>query len=325
MSSQRTSISEAFRMKYSVRKNSIYSTNFADIIQDTSQPQEFQFLTEKMILDFINGLSAASDLQNTIKKRSSHSNRIADAVSGKAHLRQAHLNDHMLAGLQACEGWLKCLSDNANTHAMAIERVSNSLGKTQQHLATLANVVLDVRQKVQLLSQHTQDLLGRFDTLQIGIEADRQLSNIFSSWKAGELRQYSALAKCYIVLDNLYWGNFAKVFSLSDKELFLKRLRNELIIQLKEELQAEHDEIILREVWIEHKMDKPKQELIEYMGDWSLKTSLAANAFLATQWVTLDEEEINRPEIYHLPFHIASIDTVVDNMTTEFFKVRING
>ncbi len=73
MSSQRTSISEAFRMKYSVRKNSIYSTNFADIIQDTSQPQEFQFLTEKMILDFVNGLTVVD------------SGRVEDTKPQKVH------------------------------------------------------------------------------------------------------------------------------------------------------------------------------------------------------------------------------------------------
>lgn len=300
------------------------SSQFLNLLA-LQHPPEFQFLTEKMILDFVNGLSVANDLQDTIKKRSSHRNRFADAVSGKAHLRQAHINDHMLTGLQACEGWLKSLSQNANAHTMAIERVSNSLNKTQQHLATLANVVFDVREQVALLNQHTQNLLEQFNTLQIGVEADRQLNYVFSAWRAGELKQYSVLAKCYIVLDNLYWGNFAKVVSLSEKDEFLKRLRNELVIQLKEELQAEHDEIILRDVWIENKMDKSKQELIEYMGDWSLKTSLAPQTFLATQWATLDVEEMKKPEIYHLPFHIASIDTMVDNMIIEFFKVRTHG
>ena len=39
----------------------------------------------------------------------------------------------------------------------------------------------------------------------------------------------------------------------------------------------------------------------------------------------LDEKEIKRPEVNHLPFHVADINTVADNMINEFFKVRKNG
>lgn len=47
---------------------------------------EFQFLNEKLIVDFVNGISISQDLQDVIKKRSSHKNRFFDAISGKAHI-----------------------------------------------------------------------------------------------------------------------------------------------------------------------------------------------------------------------------------------------
>ncbi|MDR9778200.1 hypothetical protein RJJ65_37315, partial [Rhizobium hidalgonense] len=106
------------------------------------QHKEFQFLNEKLIVDFLNGISVSKDLQNVIKKRSSHKNRFLDAVSGKAHLRQAHLNDHVLTGLRACEGWLKSVSSNINDHSAVITKISDSLNQTQQHLAKVANVVI---------------------------------------------------------------------------------------------------------------------------------------------------------------------------------------
>ena len=66
-------------------------------------------------------------------------------------------------------------------------------------------------------------------------------------------------------------------------------------------------------------------ELLEYIGDWSLrKPSIVPNVFLATQWESLDNSELEKPEIEHLPFHVADINTVADNMINEFFKVRKN-
>jgi len=296
------------------------------LIQD--QSSDFKFLNEKLIVDFVNGISVSQDLQSVIKKRSSHSNRFFDAVSGKAHLRQAHLNDHVLTGLRACEGWLNSLSHNMNEHSVAISQISNSLSKTQQHLAKVTDVVIDIRYQVSILSQHTQELMQDVQVLKTTDAAKTQLDLVFTSWEAGDLNNYSIMAKSYIALDNLYWGNFSKVIGFPNKDDYLKLLRNKLVIQLKNEFGTNKDDlIILREDWLHsEKQNQNQHELLEYIGDWSLvKPAIVPNAFLATQWNTLDEQEVKKPEIDHLPFHVADINTVADSMINEFFKVRKNG
>ena len=296
------------------------------LIQD--QPSEFKFLNEKLIVDFVNGISVSQDLQNVIKKRSSHGNRFIDAVSGKGNLRQAHLNDHVLTGLRACEGWLNSLSHNMNEHSVAISQVSNSLSKTQQHLAKVTDVVIDIRDQVSILSQYTQELMQDVQILKTTDAAKTQLDLVFTSWEAGDLKNYSIMAKSYIALDNLYWGNFSKAIGFPNKNDYLKLLRNKLVIQLKNEFgTTKDDQILLREDWLHsEKKNQNQYELLEYIGDWSLvKPSIVPNAFLATQWDTLDEQEVKKPEIDHLPFHVADINTVADNMINEFFKVRKNG
>lgn len=305
------------------------TTSFENLLLQT-ESKEFQFLNEKLIVDFINGLSVSQDIQSVIKKRTSHSNRFLDALSGKANLRQAHLNDNMIAGLTACETWLNELSKNTKEHSAAISHISTTLSQTQLHLARVADVVVGIRDQVHQLNMHTQALLQDVQSLKITDAADRQLELVFSSWQAGDLKDYSVIEKSYIALDNLYWGNFSKVMTLSDtdKDDYFKILKNKLIIQIQEDFGiSKKDQIILREDWLSSaNKNQQNHELVEYMGDWSLKKpSVAPNAFLATQWDTLDEQERLKPEIEHLPFHIATINTVAESMINEFFKVRQNG
>lgn len=293
-----------------------------------NQPSEFQFLNEKLIVDFVNGISVSQDIQNVIKKRTSHSNRFFDAISGKAYLRQAHLNDHVLTGLRACEGWLNNLTCNINEHSVAISQISHSLSKTQLHLAKVADAVIDIRDRIGILNQYTQELVQDVQILKTTDAAKTQLDLVFTSWAAGDLKNYSILEKSYIALDNLYWGNFSKIIGFSDSDDYLKLLRNRLVIQLKNEFgAASEDQIFLREDWLHCEQQSQSQhELLEYLGDWSLvKPTVVPNTFLATQWNTLDDEEIRKPEINHLPFHVADINTVADNLINEFFKVRKNG
>lgn len=288
---------------------------------------EFKYLNEKLIVDFINGISVSKDLQNEIKKRSSHKNRFFDAISGKSHLRQAHLNDHILTGLSACEGWLNSVSNNLNEHSVAITQISHSLSKTQSHLAHMAGVVTDVRDQLHSLLKFTDNLMQDVQVLKTTDAAKTHLDLVFSSWEAGDLKNYSIISKSYVALDNLYWGSFSKVMNFPNKSDYIKLLRNKLVIQLKKEfVSSSEDQLYLRSDWILNEQKNQKNiELLEYIGDWSLrKPNIVPNVFLATQWDTLDNSELEKPEIEHLPFHVANINTVADSLIKEFFEVRKN-
>lgn len=295
------------------------------LVEDISL--EFKFLNEKLIVDFINGITVSKDLQSEIKKRSSHKNRFFDAISGKSHLRQAHLNDHILTGLSACEEWLNVVSNNLNEHSVAISKISHSLSKTQAHLTNMAGVVIDVRDQVHNLLKFTDNLIQDVQVLKTTDAAKTHLDIVFSSWEAGDLGSYSIISKSYIALDNLYWGSFSKVMNFPNKSDYLKLLRNKLVIQLKKEFgTSSDDQLYLRSDWIlNEQKNQNTTELLEYIGDWSLrKPNIVPNVFLATQWDTLDNTELEKPEIEHLPFHVADISTVVDSLIKEFFEVRKN-
>ena len=222
---------------------------------------------------------------------------------------------------------MNSVSHNLNEHSVAISQVANSLSKTQSYLKQVTNVVVDVRDQVDNLAKYTDDLIHDVQILQTNDAAKTNLDLVFSSWEAGDLKKYSIIAKSYIALDNLYWGNFSKIINSQNKDDYLKLLRNKLVIQLKKEFGISHeDQIFLRSDWVySENQDQKTSELLEYIGDWSLrKPSIVPNVFLATQWESLDNSELEKPEIEHLPFHVADINTVADNMINEFFEVRKN-
>lgn len=292
------------------------------LTEDNSR--EFAFLNEKLIIDFVNGISVSQDLKDSIKKRSSHKNRFFDAISGKAHLRQAHLNDHVVTGLRACEGWLNSVSHNLDEHSVAIHQISHSLSKTQSHLEKVTDVVIDVRDQVVNLVKYTDDLIQDVQVLKTTDAAKTHLDLVFSSWEAGDFKNNSIISKSYLALDNLYWGNFSKVINFPNSADYLKLLRNKLVIQLKREFDStSEDQLYLRSDWISNEHNNI--ELLEFIGDWSLrKPNIVPNVFLATQWNSLDHSELEKPEIEHLPFHVADINTVADSLINEFFEVRKN-
>lgn len=297
-------------------------------IIENEKNEQFSYLNDKLILDFANGLTASQDLQATSKKRTSHFNRFTDALSGKQRLREEEITDHVLAGLKGCESWLHSLTDHVAKHAQAISQLSVSLSKTQQHLANSAIQIGHIKETLNNVQQQTHALNMRLTQVEIKVDAQHQLELVMSLWQSGLFNNYSALAKCYMVLDHLYWGNFYKISQLkeSEKNSWMALLTTKLFAQLRQDLQAEIHEPLTREQWLENKMMPQENELIEYIGDWSLPTpQLTSNAFLATQWQTLTAEEQKVPSTYHAGFHIAPIKNTVEQLTKEFFEVRSHG
>ena len=297
-------------------------------IIENEKNEQFSYLNDKLILDFANGLTASQDLQAVSKKRTSHINRWVDAISGKQRLREEAMTDHMLAGLKGCESWLHSLTDTVADHAQAISQLSVSLSKTQQHLANSAIQIGQIKETLNNVQQQTHALNMRLTQVEIKTDAHHQLDLVMTMWQSGLFNNYSPLGKCYLVLDNLYWGSFYKISQLNptEKNNWMALLTSKLFAQLKQDLQVDIHEPLTREQWLENKMLDQENELIEYIGDWSLpRPQLTSNAFLATQWQTLSEEEQKVPSTYHAGFHISPIKNTVEQLTKEFFEVRSHG
>ena len=280
----------------------------------------FPFVKDKVIVDFVNGLDVANELNVKNKKRSGLGDRILDSISGQSAIRQTNMNDHMINGLEACRQLMHELSDDIEKHSAAIIRINHSLQNTQQSVAQLAHYTAEFKNEFREFASNTQqqfsDLQYELSSTKRLVLADQQLSRLMDKWSAGGFNDLSLISRTYAVIDTLNWGAFGERMRLDgDSKDFIEHLKNKLLIQLNKDLNIQEPSIgILKEDWIHHS-EKVKPELLEaleFQGDWCLN---APDAFATTLLATQPLLEEYKPLVPNIP----TVERVVKYLVSDSF------
>lgn len=295
--------------------------------QPNSQIEEvFPYIQDKAIFDFINGLSVADELNEVNKQRANLLIRIREGLSGQHRMRQDHINDHFINGLAACRDCFQELSNDIEKHGAALIRINNSLQKTQNNIEYLAQYISHFKQEFQQFAQYAdrqfRDLQAEFNATKRLVLAEQQLNRLMDKWAAGKLNGLSPAARCYSVLDALYWGAFGeRIRSDKDGKDFLEALENKLIIRLKTDMQTNNPkEGFLRKEWLAlpENHDPQLQKALQYQSDWCLSSpDMAAEVFTVTQWPALNHKE--QQQYSSVPFHIITSERLAKRMINNIF------
>lgn len=283
--------------------------------------ENIPYLTDKMVIDFVNGLDAASELNSKTMQSSSFFSRNLSLVSGKTQQAQANINDHLIVGLDACQHYFHEVLQSQDSHTHAILDIYQKLKNTQLGISELTDYVLGFQQQIE---QQVSQVSNRLDRLESYGYAYTQMSNVISKLKAEKFSKLSLLGQCYTTLDTLYWGDFGLYLrtynSDKKKDELLETLENELIATFKQNLQIGAREDLHQSEWLslpdEHQETQALQHALAYQGDWSgLSPNEYPIVFMATQYHGLPVDR--KSEYKNLSLNMIDINRVSKRMISE--------
>ncbi|MCP2039894.1 hypothetical protein L1281_000473 [Neisseria sp. HSC-16F19] len=296
-----------------------------DVIGLSSETAKiFPFVADKLVIDFVNGLDAAQDLNAAGKQHSGLAARFLDGVSGKSALRQQHINDHLMNGLEACRQLFGELSRDVEKHSVAISRISNSLANCQRSVAALANYTAEFKDEFNGFVAQTQrefaDLRNELSEQKRLIRAEQQLTYLTDKWAAGGFDALPPIARAFAVIDTLNWGAFGERMRLDgDRSEFMEHLRHKLVIRLSHDLKVEPQSVVgvLKDDWtrLPENASAELMEVLQFQGDWCLR---APKVFRATLLATQPQQ----PEYAALVPSIPTVKQVVKHLVAESFEVN---
>ncbi|WP_201555517.1 diguanylate cyclase regulator RdcB family protein [Psychrobacter sp. 72-O-c] len=283
--------------------------------------QNIPYLTDKMVIDFVNGLDTAKELNSKSLQPKSFVSRNLSLISGKTQRAQANVNDHLIAGLDACQHYFHEIFQSQQGHTHAIIEIHQTLKNTQLQTAELTHYVLDFQQQIE---KQVDKVSSRLDRLESYGYAYTQMGNVLSKLKAEKFSKLSLLGQCYTTLDTLYWGDFGLYLRTyndeTKKEELLDTLENELIATFKQNLNIGAREDLHQDQWLclpdEREESEVLQHALAYQGDWSQQ---APNeypiVFMATQYNDLPNDR--KPEYKNISLNMIDIDRVTKRMIGE--------
>ncbi len=203
-------------------------------------------LTEKSLVDFVNGLEVMDD---HIRVREITNNKFVSRLwgdlNGENALRQNTIDQHATESLKTVSTWLQCLQSQQIHSDLAITKIGSKLLETRQGVMILLEKHNSLQFEVNslLLSMDSMDkkynqLFLRIEQVNDGRLASLHIEKVFVKWAAGGLNHYPLLIRLFLVFDELYWGdfgNYCRQLGLENKEIqdYIQMVKDKSRIQLK--------------------------------------------------------------------------------------------
>ena len=225
-----------------------------DVISTETLINEHPQLSEKALVDFINGLEVTDDhIRIQTKVNSDFFTRTWSCLNGESALRQNTINQHVNESLNTVSIWLQNLQGQQIQSDLAIAKVSDKLLETRKGLMVLLNRHQSLNNKVESILVEIdeikikhQELSERLEQVDARSLATQQIESVFIKWEAEKLNHYPVLVRLFLVFDELYWGYFGsycRKYGLQNTIIqdLVQQVQNKSLIQLKRDwLRAEN-------------------------------------------------------------------------------------
>lgn len=210
--------------------------------------REHPQLTEKSLVDFVNGLEVIDDhirIQENVNSK--FITRIWNALNGKDLERNRIVHQNMSESLKTVSTWLQCLQNQKIQSDLAITKIASKLLETREGLMLLLEKHNDLQNELEKILMSVDGIKEKFSQLSIRLEhvncgllATQHIESVFAKWEAGHLNHYPVLVRLFLAFDELYWGdfgNYCRQGGLQTREIqrLIQQVQDKSLVQLKKD------------------------------------------------------------------------------------------
>ncbi|NES81656.1 MAG: hypothetical protein F6K10_09765 [Moorea sp. SIO2B7] len=235
-------------------------------------------LSEKAIVDYINGLEVINDQINVngkIINSESFLNKILDSITGKRQQLQQLIDKNIATSLEVISVWLQEIDCYRIDNDIVITGLVNKLCETR-------NAVMRLNGRVSGIDNHLLQLQNKinleFTDLKERVhhtEAKNHVDFVITKLNEKLWLNYPPIVSLYLSIDELYWGDFGIYCRNSNDSKKVNRLieylRNLVLKTIKDKIGINQDQLFVMSEWFKPSGDLANEqiEMLAYLSDWA--------------------------------------------------------
>ena len=216
---------------------------------DAELLQRHPQLTDKALVDWVNGLEVVGDHLQLRSQEKGFLGRIFDFSTGTTERRQQQIDQNLHAGLSAALCGLQDLQRHAARSDLAVEIVTQKLTETR---AGVMRMNVKFTGQFEAVWQQMDAIIADYGPRLADLElrtarlerldlVDAHIEFVLSKWSAGHYQSFSPLARLFVACNELQWGDFGdfqrqlsrQTMPDSRGERTLETVRNKLTAQMR--------------------------------------------------------------------------------------------
>ncbi len=164
-------------------------------------------LTEKAIIDLVNGLEVVGD---HLRCRSTRPlvERIWRTLTGRTSREQYLIDINLKTGQEAIAAWVQDIQAFQTKSDLALNVVVKKLTEARTSLGRQAARQSELETALSQIQQRLDGLKQRVDELESRVKAEGQRDILLSRWEETQGRVVSPLIQIFLTIDELWWGDF---------------------------------------------------------------------------------------------------------------------
>lgn len=235
-------------------------------------------LSEKAIVDYINGLEVINDqisFNKQIINSDSFLNKLLDSITGKSQQRQLIINQNVATSLEVISVWLQEVECYRVDNDIVITRLTNKLSETRHGVMRLKGRVSEIDDRlVQLQNKINLEFIQLNERVH-RTEAKNQVDIVFTKWNKELWLNYPPLVSLYLSIDELFWGDFGiycRNSAASNKvNELIEYLRNRVLEIIEDKISIKRHELLVLSELLKpiYNLPNEQRQMLLYLCDWS--------------------------------------------------------